>query len=325
MVNLETNYAGLKLKNPLIVSSSGLADSVAKVEKIDEQGAGAVVLKSLFEEQIRHESGKLSETSDYPEAADYINYYTRNNSVEQYLTLIEESKKKVDIPVIASINCVSAKEWVSFAREIETAGADALELNVFFLPTDKDLSSADYEQIYHDLADKVCNLVSIPVIMKLGLQFTNLTGLVNQLHYRGVNAFVLFNRFYAPDIRIEEQKMGAAEVFSHPSENRNTLRWIGIISAEIRNIDLAASTGIHDGEAFIKQILAGASAVEICSVLYKKGLGEISKILNDARKWMQKKNYKSIEDFKGLMSYKKIKDPAVYERAQFMRYFSDRH
>ncbi len=325
MVNLETNYAGLKLKNPLIVSSSGLADSVEKVEKIDKEGAGAVVLKSLFEEQIRYESGKLSEASDYPEAADYINYYTRNNSVEQYLTLIEESKKKVDIPVIASINCVSAKEWVKFAKEIETAGADALELNVYFLPTDKDLTSADFEQIYYDLADKVCKLVSIPVIMKLGMQFTNLTGLVNQLYYRGIKAFVLFNRFYAPDIRIDEQTMGSAEVFSTPSENRNTLRWIGIISSRIKEVELAASTGIHDGETFVKQILAGAAAVEICSVLYKKGLGEISAILEFVHKWMQKKNYKNIEDYSGIMSYSRIEEPAVYERAQFMRYFSDRH
>lgn len=319
MNKLETTYLGLKLRNPVIVASSGLTNSVEKIKNLEAKGAGAVVLKSLFEEQINVDAGKLANNTDYPEALDYINYYTKNNSVQEYLDLIKNAKAQVKIPVIASINCVSSKEWVSFARKIEAAGADALEINVFVLPMDRNAPPEKYENIYFELAEKLRGMLKIPFAFKLSSHFSNLVGFVQKLNVPGV---VLFNRLYAPDIDIDTLKFGSADIFSTPSDIRNSLRWVGIISSKITKTDIAASTGIHDGKAAIKQILAGAASVQVCSTLYKNGLDQLDVILKDIEKWMENKGYKSIEEFRGKMSYDKIDDPLIYERSQFMRYFS---
>jgi dihydroorotate dehydrogenase (fumarate) len=325
MVNLETSYAGLSIRNPLIVSSSGLTDQVDKIVKIAEEGAGGVVLKSLFEEQIKFEAGSLMDSSDYPGAEDYLNHYVKSNNVDNYLGLIEEAKSKVDIPVIASVNCISTTEWIDFAKKIEEAGADALELNVYFIPLSKDEPCQNYEKIYLELASRMKELISIPVIMKLSNQFTNLVNLVNQLYFRGISAVVLFNRFYSPDIHIGDQKLVASEVFSSPAEIRDSLRWTAILSHFVDKIDLGASTGVHDGEAAIKLLLAGANAVHVCSSLYKNGISHIKTILKDMQDWMEKNNYSGIEDFRGQMNYGNIGDPLNYERSQFMKYYSSHH
>jgi len=326
MVDLTTRYAGMKLKSPVIVSSSGLTQSVDRIEKMAEAGAGAVVLKSIFEEQIRFEIGQLSSGSpDYPEAYDYLAGYARDNTLSAYLELIRDAKARVDIPVIASVNCVSATEWVSFAKEIEKAGADALELNVYFLPIDKNSHAEKFERVYYDLVTAVKAAVSIPVIVKLGSGFTNPVAVVDQLRVRGADAVVLFNRFYAPDINLDDLSFGSAEVLSSPADIRDSLRWIGIISSEVEMIDLAASTGIHSGQAIVKQILAGAAATQVCSALYRNGIDHIRVMTGELRDWMEKKGYHSINEFRGKLSYARIKDPAMYERAQFIRYFSQMH
>ncbi len=325
MVDLKTDYAGLVLNNPIIVSSSGLTDKVEKIKELELLGAGAVVLKSLFEEQIMYQTGHLAESSDYPEAEDYIRYYTRHNSVDQYLRLIEKAKAEVDIPVIASVNCISSTEWIDFSRKIEEAGADAIELNVYFLPVNKEYSGQDYEKIYFELAANIKELISIPLIMKLGSNFTNLVNMVDQLYFRGVAAVVLFNRFYAPDIQIDQKKIVSADVFSLPTDIRHSLRWVAIVSGQVDQIHVAASTGIHDGEAVIKQLMAGAQAIQICSTLYNNGVEYLSKIIRDLTDWMIKMNYRSIDEFRGMMNYGRIKDPAIYERSQFMKYFSNHH
>lgn len=322
MINLTTNYLGLTLKNPLIVSSSGLTNSAEKIRKLEELGAAAVVLKSLFEEQINYEAGIMVHNGMYPEAGDYINNYSRKNSVEEYLKLIEESKNTVQIPVIASINCMTSNEWISFAREIEKAGADALELNIFFMALDEKKPSGDYERIYNDIIVRLSKIIHIPVSVKLGYFFTNLVSMVNNLYYRGVKGVVMFNRFYEPDIDIDNLKLTAAPVFSTPSDIRHVLRWVGIVSSHVRQIDIAASTGVHDGKAAIKMILAGARVVQLCSVLYRKGTGQLPVILNEMEEWMRSKKYTSPDQFRGKLSYRERKDPAVYERSQFMKYFS---
>ncbi len=324
MIDLSTNYLGLELENPIIVSSSGLTNSVEKIRKLEEYGAGALVLKSLFEEQIRYEAGTMADTSDYPEAADYVNYYTKNNSVEEYLQLISDAKNQSDIPVIASINCISGKDWLDFASNVQEAKADALELNIFVLPTDKSKKPGYYEEKYLNIAAKVKSHVSIPVSVKVGPYFTNLHYMVEQLFYRKIAGVVLFNRFYAPDIDTDQLKITAAEVFSNPSDIRQTLRWVGMISSDYKfqNLDVAASTGVHDGDAAVKLLLAGADAVQVCSVLYKKGPEYVREILNDIKLWMDKRNYSTIKEFRGELSYQNIEDPAMYERAQFMKYFS---
>lgn len=323
MIDLSTTYLGLQLKNPVIVSSSGLTDSVDKIKKLAKAGAGAVVLKSLFEEQINIEAGSMIDWSDYPEAEDYILNYTKSNSVEEYLKLIENSKKSVDIPVIASINCTSLSEWVSQSKKIEEAGADALELNVYFLPTDKEKFGQHYEELYYSIISEVKSLTSLPLTIKLGQQFTNLPGFVEKLYHRGVAGAVLFNRFYSPDINTDKLKMVSSEVLSHPSDIQQTLRWVGIISHLVDKIDLSASTGIHDGKAVIKMLLAGATAVQVCSALYRNGTDYLSKMIEELTAWMKSKDFNEPDDFRGMLNYKRISDPAIFERSQFMKYFSE--
>lgn len=323
MAKLNVEYAGLKLRNPYIISSSGLTSSLDRIRKLDSLGAGAIVLKSLFEEQINHEIGKLSESSDYPEAHDYIKNYARDNSVEEYLKLLREAKRAVHIPVIASINCSTAGEWVSFAKKIQEAGADALEINVYFLPNNKESAGIVYEKIYFDLISELKSLIEIPLIVKISNQITNLTYFVNQLYYRKADAVVLFNRFYAPDIDLDEMDFTSSDVLSSPSDLRNTLRWVGIISSEVSNIHISASTGIHSGEAAIKLLLAGAQTIQVCSVLYKNGLDYLTEMINKLESWMLKHNYKTVSDFRAKMNYGNIPNPSVYERAQFMKYFSN--
>lgn len=325
MADLNIKYLGLDLRNPIIVSSSGLSDSVEKIVEIEKAGAGAVVLKSLFEEQLKYEAGQYMDYNDYPEAADYILNYTKDNSVDTYLSLIEEAKKEVGIPVIASVNCTSSNEWVNFSRKFEQAGADALEVNVFILPSDKNAPSFEYENVYLELVEKLKGVISIPISFKLSRQFSNLPGMVNQLYNRKLDGVVLFNRFYEPDIDINKLKMTSAEVFSTPSEIRQTLRWVGIISDQITKIDIAASTGVHNGAAAIKLLLAGANAIQVCSVLYKKGVPFLGTIIDELSEWMDKNSFQTVEDFRGKLSYSKIKDPSLYERSQFMRYFSNIH
>lgn len=323
MRNLETSYMGLKLKNPIIVSSSGLTNSVEKIKLLEEKNAGAVVLKSLFEEQINFEAGDLLRYNDFPGAEDYILTYSKNNSVEEYLKLIREAKRAVSIPIIASINCVSAADWSQFAKRVEEAGADAIELNIYLFPNKKDISAEELENKYYAIVRKVKSLIKIPLAVKIGSNFTNLPAFVEQLAANGASAVVLFNRFYEPDIDIQEMKITSSEVFSNPTNIRNSLRWVGLISESVNGIQISASTGVHSGEAAIKQLLAGATTVQICSVIYKNGTSEINKILNDLTEWMTQKNFKTIKDFRGKMSSKSIANPSVYERAQFMKYFSN--
>ncbi|WP_372754393.1 dihydroorotate dehydrogenase-like protein [Labilibaculum sp.] len=328
MINLETTYMGLQLKNPLVVSSSGLTNSVRKIKIIEEKGAGAVVLKSLFEEQITNEAknliGKESSNANYPEAEDYIQTYIKGHSVSNYLTLIKEAKEAVSIPVIASINCVSSSDWTSFAKEIEKAGADAIELNVFIVPVDRNMSSTQYENLYYNIFNAVKKEVSIPISMKIGIYFTNLFSVANRLNADGVDGLVLFNRFYEPDIDIETMTIKSAPVLSSASDIRKSLRWVGMLSDKIKGLDIAASTGIHDGEAAIKQLLAGATTVQICSTVYEHGFDQISDILGDISKWMKAKGFKTVDEFRGSLNYGSIPNPALYERAQFMKYFSNK-
>jgi dihydroorotate dehydrogenase (fumarate) len=325
MAELSTNFVGLELRNPVIVSSSGLTDSADKIRKLEEAGAGAVVLKSLFEEQILFEAGSLSRASDYPEADDYLMNYTRSNSIDTYLDLVEDAAKGSSIPVIASINCISNSEWYDFASKIEEAGAHALELNVYFLPAGKQAGSTNYEQLYLDIAENVRKKVKIPVVMKLGQNFTNLVNMVDLLYHRGINGVVLFNRFYSPDINIKELRMTSSDVFSSASDLRYSLRWVAIVSSMIERIDIAASTGVHDGTGLVKQILAGAKAVQVCSAIYRNGPEHITTMLGELEQWMKEHEMENIEAFRGRMNYANIPDPQVYERSQFMKYFSSHH
>lgn len=325
MPNLETKYMGLTLKNPIVVASSGLTNSVEKIKDLEAAGAGAVVLKSIFEEQINNEVSSLinrDPQNQYPEAEDYIWNYLRNNSITHHLELLSEAKKVVNIPIIASINCMSASEWTVFAKEFEDAGADALELNLFYVPTDRKKTAEEVEQLYLKVVSEVKKKVKIPVSVKIGFYFTNLISMADKLVANGADALVLFNRFYEPDINIDKMELVASEVFSSPADIRRSLRWIGLISSQLPKVEIAAGTGIHDGEAVIKQLLAGAQVTQVCSSVYINGSQVIDGMLDDLRTFMRKWNFKKIDEFRGRMSYKNIPDPQMYERAQFMKYFS---
>lgn len=322
MATSDTTFAGLKLKNPIIVSSSGLTDSVPKNRMLCEAGAGAIVLKSLFEEQIMHEIHHLSDTSGYPESNEYIAGYVRAHRLDEYLTLIRESKQACDIPVIASINCYQDAEWIDFARQVEKAGADALEVNILALQTDVQYTYGSFEQRHIDILSHIRKTVGLPVIVKLGDNLTNPVALINQLYANGAAAVVLFNRFYQPDIDIEHLAHGTGNLFTTESELPNVLRWVGIASAAVGRLDYAASGGIHSGEAVIKAILAGASAVEVCSAIYRHSPAVIAGFLRKLEQWMEQKGMENIAQFKGRLHAQNVQGVNTFERAQFLKHFS---
>ncbi len=327
MIDLSTNYMGFKLKNPIIVGSSGLTDNVKNVVEAEKNGAAAVVLKSLFEEQIKFElnsaSLKQNDTSfAYPEAVEYISDYATKTSINNYLRLIEDCKKQTSIPIIASINCTSNAEWVHFAKKIEEAGADALELNIFLLPSDLNHSSEQNEAVYFDIISEVMKHVKIPIAVKTSYYFSGLAKMMLKLSWTGISGLVFFNRFFSPDIDIDNFTITSANVLSRPEEVSTSLRWVAILSDRLY-CDVAASTGIHQGRDVIKQLLAGAKATQIVSTLYKHGFPHIETMLKDMEVWMQAKNFNTIEEFRGTMCYRKTQNPAAYLRVQFMKYFAD--
>lgn len=323
MTQLKTTFAGLPLRNPVIISSSGLTNSAEKNKKLELAGAGAIVLKSVFEEQIMMQAHHMA-TYGSPEGDDYLNTYVRSHAINEYISLIEETKRICTIPVIASINCFSNSEWTEFARMMELAGADALELNILSLQTEKEYQFGVFEQRHIDILSNVKRHISIPVIVKLGSNFTNPIALINQLYANGAAAVVLFNRFYQPDINIESKSYTSGEVFSHPSDLANGLRWTAIASAHVPQVDYAVSGGVHDGEAIVKAILAGASAVEVCSAIYQKGNSTIETMTHELSGWMHKNGYETISEFKSEMNALSTGESSPFERTQFMKYFSSK-
>lgn len=326
MANLETTYMGIKLQSPIIVSSSGLTNSVEKVKRLAKAGAGAIVLKSLFEEQIMGETNELvvEQGDSYPEALDYIQTYVRSQSVSKYIDLIRECKAATNIPIIASINCSSIGEWTEFSRTLQDAGADAIELNIFVMNTGQYKSSADYEQVYYNIVKEVKSKVQIPIAVKLGFYFSSLVHVVEQLYANGASAVVAFNRFYQPDIDISKMELVSGEVYSSPTEISRTLRWTAILSGKLKNLEISASTGIHDWDGVLKCLLAGAQTVQVCSAIYKGGNDVIGYMNTCIDEWMDQNNYDSIDNFRGKLDYSSIGDSTVYERAQFMKYFSNK-
>jgi dihydroorotate dehydrogenase (fumarate) len=322
MERLSVKYLGLDLKSPLIISSSRLTSTLGYLKEAEDSGAGAVVLKSLFEEQINHHICTFHPSPGYPEADDYIANYVRSNSVDEYLNLIRKAKEILGIPVIPSINCFSSEGWTGFAKNIAEAGADALEINVFFMPLDRKKASADSEKIYLDLIEKLKKTLKIPIAIKIGFRFSNILYMIDQFYMRKVEGVVMFNRFYEPDINIDKIDIVPASIFSTESERRLVLRWIAMTSAQDFKIDISASTGVHSGADAIRYLLAGANTVQVCSVLYDKGIPYLKDMNNKIEMWMDKKGFSSISEFRGKLNSRNYKNPVVYERTQFMKYFS---
>ena len=326
MADLSTSYLGLSLRNPIIAASSGLTKSIHQIQELEKRGAGAVVLKSIFEEEINYEMKKNMSKMNapsliYPEIYDAFDFSAMEDGVSKYLFLIEDAKKSVNIPIIASVNCVDAEEWTSFAKRIQDAGADAIELNMFILPSDLQRSGDDNEKVYFDVIERVKKEISIPVSLKISYYFSNLANMIKKLSETGINGLVLFNRFYSPDIDINSMEVNPSNIYSSPADITISLRWIAIMANRVQ-CDLAASTGVHDGEGVVKQILAGANAVQVASTLYKHGFSAITDMVEFLDKWMTKKKFNKIEDFRGKLSQSATNNPAAYERVQFMQHFA---
>ncbi|OFX89193.1 MAG: diguanylate cyclase [Bacteroidetes bacterium GWF2_33_16] len=326
MANLTVSYLGLTLRNPIIAASSGLTNSISDIKEFEERGAGAIVLKSIFEEEIRRELEKdLNKMNRanflYPETMDYYDTYASDDSLTNYLKLISDSKKAVKIPIIASINCVTAEKWPYYAQNLQDAGADALELNIFVMPSDFTKSADENEKVYFNIVKEVKKHVKIPVALKISYYSANLSAFIQNLSNSGIQGLVLFNRFYSPDIDINNYEVLSTNVLSSPKELSISLRWIAIMSGRV-GCDLAATTGIHDGAGVIKQLLAGANVVQVASAFYKNGKEQLTNMLDDLTTWMDQKGYKTIDEFHGKMSQAKINNPAAYERMQFMKYFA---
>ena len=327
MANLETQYAGLRLKNPLIVGSSSLTSNAINLKKFEKAGAAAVVLKSIFEEEILHEFQDILATAkdkgEQDHNLDYYDYKIKEDNIADYIALIKSAKKELSIPVIASVNCVSSHEWLYFLSKIEEAGADAVELNIFYFPADFENSSKKIEKRYLKIIKKAKESVSIPVVVKMSPYFTNLGAMIQQVSEEGADGITLFNRFYKPDINLEKREITTADIFSSPNEYVIPLQWVALMKDRIKT-PMAASTGIHDGASFVKLLLAGAQANYIVSGIFKHGATVITEILDYLNSYLDQNNFESVNDIIGLLSQGNIANPKAYERMQFMKYFSDR-
>lgn len=325
MIDISAKYMGLELKSPVVASSTGLTSDINTLLEIEKNGAGAVVLRSLFEEEILNKidllSGSTKNVAYAREAGDYLKVFARQESLDKYVNLIKEAKEKLTIPVIASINCLNAVEWISFASAIEAAGADAIEINIFRLPSDPEITGESMEKLYFEVARKIKDQVKIPVAFKIGFYFSSLGRMLVKLSESGLDALVLFNRFVNFDIDIENMALQAGKIYSDSHEISHALRWTGIVSGSVKS-DIAISTGIHDHAGLVKGILAGASACYVASVLYEKGISHIETMNAGLREWMKKHNFKSLNDFRGRLSMKKMSDAVMYERTQFLHYFT---
>lgn len=326
MTNLNVTYLGLDLKNPIIAGSCGLTNSIENLKSIEKAGAGAIVLKSIFEEEIylefASEFSKLGPMDNNLEFLDYFDYEIKKDNLKRYLNLIHEAKKELKIPIIASINCITAQEWGFFARKIEEAGADAIELNMFILPSNLSQTSQDNESLYFDIVSRVASKVKIPVSLKISPYFSTLGSIIRDLSFSEIKGLVLFNKLYSPDVDIEAEKVVSTDVLSHYGDHKLSLRWIGMMASRV-NCDLSASNGVHDWQTAVKMLLVGANSVQIVSAMYKEGFSVIGKMTENIKSWMSEHNYNKIEDFRGKLSLANSTNLAEYERVQFMRHFGE--
>jgi dihydroorotate dehydrogenase (fumarate) len=324
-MNLETEYLGLKLKNPLVPSASPLSAEVANVRQMEDNGAAAVVLYSLFEEQINRENRALdhfltSTGESYAEALSYFPEQEQYHNLEadDYLDHIRKLKETVDIPVIASLNGVSKGGWMSYAFKMEEAGADALELNIYYIAADPEMDSAEVENMYLDNIRSVKESVSIPVAVKLSPYFSAFANMAIKMESAGADGLVLFNRFYQPDIDLETLEVTPGLELSTPYEKRLPMRWIAILRPHL-SCSLAATTGVHSAEDAIKMILTGADVVMMTSMLLQKGIGSLGTMLRDMEHWMEEEGYESVQQMKGAMSSASVAEPAAFERANYLK------
>lgn len=323
-MDLTTTYLGKTLKNPLVASASPLSRRLDNIRRLEDAGAGAVVLFSLFEEEILHESRELDHYLTYgaESYAEAVSYFPQPEEFylgpEAYLEHIRQAKEAVDIPIIGSLNGVSPGGWINYARKIEAAGADALELNLYYIPTDAALSSDDVERLYLNTLKMVRRSVNIPVALKLSPFFSALANMARQFDEAGANALVLFNRFYQPDFDLENLEVVPNVILSTPHAMRLPLRWIAILYGRIK-ADLAATSGIHTAQDVVKMLMAGAKVTMMASALLHHGIDYLRQTLRDMEIWMEEHEYESVRQMQGSMSQKSVAEPAAFERANYIK------
>lgn len=323
-MDISTNYMGLKLKSPIVVSACTLSEEISNIIQMEDAGAGAVVLFSLFEEQLKKEAAQyesiVSSTSNlFAEASDFFpNLDEYHRGSDQYLDIIRKAKEEVDIPIIASLNGITKEGWINYASQIEQAGADALEINVFFIPADIDMSSSAVEHRYLNIIDEIKNSVKIPVAVKLNPYFSAMGNMAQRLQKYGADALVLFNRFYQPDFDINKLSLLHNLQYSEANEIRLPLLWIALLYGQVP-VSLAATTGVQSSIEVIKYILAGADVAMTASALYKNGIGYLKTMNKELEAWMHAQGFDSIQSFKGVMSQQNISDPTSFERANYIR------
>lgn len=324
MMEMKTSYLGLSLKNPIVAGSSPLSDNIGQLKALEDRGAAAVVTHSLFEEQIRHEARELAHhleqgTESFAEALSYFPEPEEFHvGPEEYLENISRAKEALDIPVIGSLNGVSVGGWIEYAKKIEQAGADALELNVYYLATDPKQTSQAVEQIYLDILTEVKKNVGIPVAMKLGPFFSSMAHMASRLDQAGADGLVLFNRFYQPDLDLDELAVVPNLVLSDSGELRLPLRWVAILYGRVK-ASLALTSGVHTGLDAVKAVMAGADVAMMTSAILKHGAKHIARVLEEMTSWMEEKEYESISQMKGSLSQKSCPNPAAFERANYMK------
>ena len=323
-MDLSTTYLGMKLKNPIVPSAGPLSHSIDNMKRLEDAGAAAIVMYSLFEEQIAHETSELYHylsygTESYAEALTYfpdIQHY--NLGPDEYVELVAKAKKSIGVPIIGSLNGISVGGWINYAKKIEQAGADALELNIYYIPTDPLLSGADVEDRYLEVLYAIRNTITIPISVKLSPFFSSMAHMAHRFDNAGANGLVLFNRFYQPDIDLETMEITPNVILSTPQAMRLPLRWIAILYGSVK-ASLAATSGIHTAEDAIKMLMVGADVTMMCSALLKRGPQYIHEMLIDIERWMVEHEYISVQQMKGSMSQKSVADPAAFERANYMK------
>ena len=325
-MDTKTKYLGLELKSPIIVGSCGLTADVDKMADMERAGAGAVVLKSVFEEQIIHDIKRnthmVAPIDNYGDSYEYIAQHVADDSLNRHFQMIRDAKQRLTIPVIGSINCFSYENWITYASKFQEAGCDALELNMAILPYETSLSADDVERTFNQVITALKKSVSIPISIKVGTYFTDMAKQMQQLSWMGIQGVTMFNKSVQVDIDVEKEALCNASWLSTPGELYNTLRWVAILSKKMR-CDISASTGVYSADDVVKCLLAGADTVQVVSCLYKNGIDTLRQLHDGLCQWMQKKGYDSVDQFRGKLAVQPNDNASVAMRTQFMKYFAE--
>ena len=325
-MDTRTKYLGLELKSPIVVGSCGLTSDIDKLVEMEAAGAGAVILKSIFEEQIIYDIKRnthvVAPIDNYGDSYEYIAQHVADDSMGRYFELIREAKKRLTIPVIGSINCYSYENWLTYAAKFQDAGCDALELNMAILPYETSLSSDDVERTFSQIINTLRKSISIPISIKVGTYFTDMAKQMQQLSWMGIQGVTMFNKSVEVDIDIENESLHNASYLSTPEQLHNTLRWVAILSKKMR-CDISASTGVYSADDVVKLLLAGAGTVQVVSCLYKNGIGYLRELNDGLVAWMQRKGYDSLQQVRGKLAVQPSEKASVAMRTQFMRYFAE--